>query len=44
VIIARVSEENAGIRYVLSKPDEESLRVDQERAHVPVIDLRCSRL
>jgi hypothetical protein len=43
-IIARVSDENAGIRYVLSKPEEESLRIDQERAHVPVIDLRCSRL
>ena len=43
-VIARVSEDNAGIRYVLSKPEEASLRVDQERAHVPVIDLRCSRL
>lgn len=43
-IIARVSAADAGIRYVLSKPDEEAVRVDQERAHVPVYDLRCSRL
>ncbi len=43
-VIARVSAADAGIRYVLSKPDEEAVRVDQERAHVPVYDLRCSRL
>lgn len=42
--IARVSEENAGIRYVLSKPEEESIRGEQDSVHVPVIDLRCSRL
>ncbi len=42
--IARVSAADAGIRYVLSKPAEEAIRVDQERAHVPVYDLHCSRL
>ncbi|MBU1233998.1 MAG: hypothetical protein KKD01_09305 [Proteobacteria bacterium] len=43
-IIARVSAADAGIRYVLSKPDEEAIRTDQERPHVPVFDLHCSRL
>ena len=43
-VIARVSADNAGIRYVLSKPAEEALQKDQERAHIPVFDLRCSRL
>ena len=43
-VIARVSSDNAGIRYVLSKPGEEALQKDQERAHIPVFDLRCSRL
>ncbi|MBU0945708.1 MAG: hypothetical protein KJ804_05285 [Proteobacteria bacterium] len=43
-IITRVSAADAGIRYVLSKPDEEAVRKNQERAHVPVFDLRCSRL
>lgn len=43
-IIARVSAADAGIRYVLSKPDQEDVRTSQERAHVPVFDLRCSRL
>ncbi|MCF8055135.1 MAG: hypothetical protein K9K37_00655 [Desulfocapsa sp.] len=43
-IIAQVSADNAGIRYVLSKPAENALQKDQERAHIPVFDLRCSRL
>jgi len=42
-VIASVSAADAGIRYVLSKP-EENARLDQERAHVPVFDLHCSRL
>ena len=45
VVTARVSEANAGVRYVLSKPEEERAGVDERaQAHVPVIDLRCSRL
>ncbi len=43
-VIARVSAADAGIRYVLSKPEGEAARTDQERAHVPVFDLHCSRL
>lgn len=43
-VIARVSADNAGIRYVLSKPAEEALQKDQEHAHIPVFDLHCSRL
>jgi len=43
-VIARVSCADAGIRYVLSKPEEDAVRTEQERAHVPVFDLRCSRL
>lgn len=43
-VIAKISADNAGIRYVLSKPAEEVLRKDQERAHIPVFDLHCSRL
>lgn len=43
-IIARVSDDNAGIRYVLSKPGEEALREGRDHVHVPVFDLRCSRL
>ena len=43
-VLARVSAADAGVRYVLSKPDEDTARVEQERAHVPVFDLRCSRL
>lgn len=42
-VIARLSSEDAGIRYVLTKPDQESLRADQ-RTQVPVFDLNCSRL
>ncbi len=43
-VIARVSCADAGIRYVLSKPAEDTVRTEGERAHVPVFDLRCSRL
>ncbi len=43
-VIARLSAEDAGIRYVLSKPEQDAARADQERAHVPVFDLHCSRL
>jgi hypothetical protein len=42
-VIASLSADDAGIRYVLSKPEAEAT-VDQERAHVPVFDLHCSRL
>lgn len=42
-IVARVSAADAGVRYVLSKPQEAD-RVTEERAHVPIIDLNCSRL
>ena len=43
-VIARVSAADAGIRYVLSKPEEDAARVGLARAHVPVFDLHCSRL
>ncbi len=42
-VIARVSATDAGIRYVLSKPEGETATADQ-RPHVPVFDLHCSRL
>ncbi|MDD3815587.1 MAG: hypothetical protein PHZ02_13190, partial [Desulfocapsaceae bacterium] len=42
--IARVSAADAGIRYVLSKPDEATVRANRKHSHVPVVDLRCSRL
>ena len=41
-IVAAVSADDAGIRYVLSKP--ENAQANQERAHVPVYDLHCSRI
>jgi hypothetical protein len=43
-VVARLSADDAGIRYVLSKPEADGTRVDQKRAHVPVFDLNCSRL
>lgn len=43
-VIARVSGVDAGVRYVLSKPEGEAARADHERVHVPVFDLHCSRL
>jgi hypothetical protein len=42
-VIARLSAADAGIRYVLSKPEGQTNEVSQERAHLPVIDLHCSR-
>ena len=43
-VIARVSASDAGIRYVLSKPEGETANAGQNRPHVPVFDLHCSRL
>ena len=43
-VVARLSSEDAGIRYVLTKPDRESLRADQEQTQVPVYDLHCSHI
>jgi len=43
-VVARVSTADAGIRYVLSKPEGDTATADQKRPHVPVFDLRCSRL
>ena len=43
-VVARVSAADAGIRYVLSKPEGETATADQQRPHVPVYDLHCSRL
>lgn len=43
-VVARVSAADAGIRYVLSKPEGEVATADQQRSHVPVFDLHCSRL
>ncbi|AGF79157.1 hypothetical protein UWK_02621 [Desulfocapsa sulfexigens DSM 10523] len=43
-VVARVSAADAGIRYVLSKPEGENATADQQRPHVPVFDLHCSRL
>lgn len=43
-VIARLSAEDAGIRYVLTKPDAAALRQDKEQAQVPVFDLHCSRI
>ena len=42
--IAKLGAEDAGIRYVLTKPDQETLRANQERPQVPVYDLNCSRI
>ncbi len=41
--IAQLSHDDAGIRYVLTKPDHVSA-TNQEQIQVPVFDLRCSRL
>ncbi|MCB2180918.1 MAG: hypothetical protein KQH63_02700 [Desulfobulbaceae bacterium] len=43
-VIAELSKEDAGIRYVLTKPDQESIEASQGRVEVPVFDLNCSRL
>ena len=41
-VISRLSAEDAGIRYVLTKPDLDTPRQDQEQTQVPVFDLHCS--
>ncbi len=43
-VIARLSAEDVGIRYVLTKPDTEDVRAHEEQAQVPVFDLHCSRI
>ncbi len=43
-VIARVSAADAGVRYVLSKPEGEAARASQEHPHVPIFDLHCSKL
>lgn len=43
-IIARITSTDAGIRYVLSKPNNATVTKEKDHAHVPVFDLRCSRL
>lgn len=43
-IIAKISDEKVGVRYLLSKPEEVSVNADRERISVPVVDLHCSRL
>ncbi len=43
-VIANVSASDPGIRYVLSKPESDAVEAGQERTHVPVFDLHCSRL
>lgn len=42
--ISELSKMDAGIRYVLTKPENEIAEAPQERVQVPVIDLNCSRL
>ncbi len=43
-IVAKVSADDPGIRYVLSKPEGEIATAEQGRLHLPVFDLHCSRL
>jgi hypothetical protein len=42
--IADMSKKDAGIRYVLTKPENEIAEANEERVQFPVIDLNCSRL
>ena len=42
--IADLSKQDAGIRYVLTKPESAILEANQERVQIPVFDLNCSRL
>jgi len=42
--IAKLSKDDAGIRYVLTKPDQEVVEANEEYIQVPVFDLNCSRL
>jgi len=43
-VIFELSKQDAGIRYVLTKPDQAVLEANEERVQVPVFDLNCSRL
>jgi len=43
-IIAHLSKQDSGIRYVLTKPEQEVVEANQQRVQVPVFDLNCSRL
>lgn len=43
-VIAELSKQDAGIRYVLTKPENEIAEANQDRVQVPVFDLNCSRL
>ncbi len=43
-VIAKLSKQDAGIRYVLTKPEQEILEANADRVQVPVFDLNCSRL
>lgn len=42
--IAQLSNEDAGIRYVLTEPEESATAEGREEAHIPVFDIACSRL
>ena len=42
--IAELSKQDAGIRYVLTKPEQYSAEATDERTQIPVFDLNCSRL
>lgn len=43
-VIAELSQKDAGIRYVLTKPDQDVVEANEENVQVPVFDLNCSRL
>lgn len=43
-IIKAISREDTGIRYVLTKPEQEHLRDQKRKARVQVFDLKASRL
>jgi hypothetical protein len=42
--ISKLNKEDAGIRYVLTKPEQDEARADNTRVQIPVFDLNCSRL
>jgi hypothetical protein len=41
--IAELSKQEAGIRYVLTKPEQDSVQATDEQP-LPVYDIKCSRL
>lgn len=43
-VIAQLNKQDGGIRYVLTKPDQEVVEANEEHVQVPVFDLNCSRL